>query len=306
LFKTFTFRVSLDGSRDLQATIDSAERAGFKLKPIEGKEDPVTAIDVAGNELTMGRFVLDWWKRGGEDDGGLVINLREDVESHLSREYDLDPDYVAVLTDEGGDVMFDLKDIPKDKAEWLLEKITCGDEETAEAILELGKESGGKVVSKRDREGRYNREQLWKPFRSRYYNPPTEEGLSVNPATEDFKKIKKKRQSFEERVAELKGIYGEAFDRVLPGQSFHTGVAQRQNPYAAKVNRQKTDALRIAELEEALKSEVEKDTAEKQRLSELDEALKSEVEKDTAEKQRLAELEEALKLQPAEKDAADK
>lgn len=255
-FKTFTFRVALDGVHDIKATLDSAHRAGFKVKPVEGMQDPVTAVDVDGNELTMGRFVLDWWKRGGDEGGGLVINLREDVENHLSREEDLDPDYVAVLTDSGGDVMFDLKDVPKDKAEWFLEKVTCGDLETAEEILELGTETGGKVVSKRDREGRYTREIVWKPFRSRYYNPPTEDGLSVNPASEEFKRIKKKRQTFEERVAELKGIYGDAFENAVPYKSFH--MAQRQNPYAAKIQSYKNEQSveeKAAELKAALEGE---------------------------------------------------
>jgi hypothetical protein len=261
LFKTFTFRVALDGPHDVQATLDSAERAGFKLVPIEGMEDPVTAVDVDGNELTMGRFVLDWWKRGGDEAGGLVINLREDVQNHLSREEDLDPDYVAVLTDSGGDVMFDIKEVPKDKAEWFLEKVTCGDLETAEEILELGKESGGKVVSKRDREGRYNREILWKPFRSRYYNPPTEDGLSVNPAPEEFKKIKKKRQSFEERVAELKDTYGEAFENAVPYKPFH--MAQRQNPYAAKIQNYK-NAKSVEEKAAELKAALEGEEPEKE------------------------------------------
>lgn len=256
MYKSFTFRVALDGMRDLQATVDSAERAGFKLRPIEGMGDSVTAIDVDGNELYMGNFVLDWWKRGG-DSGGLVINLREDVENHLSREDDLDPDYVAVLTDQGGDVMLDLKDITMDKTEWFLEKITCGDLETAQEILELGEEAGGKVVSKRGRDGRYSREILWKPFRSRYYNPPTEDGLSVNPASDDFKKIKKVRQSFAERRAELREMYGDAFDNVLPGEAFHMGgQAQRVNPYVGKINRQKSEAQKMAELEEALKTHV--------------------------------------------------
>lgn len=274
MFKSFTFRVALEGPEDLEATLISAERAGFKLKAIEGNEDQdsITAVDVDGNELTMGRFVLDWWKRGGEE-GGLVINLREDVQNHLSREWDLDPDYLAVLTDQGGDVMFDLKDIPKDKAEWFLEKITCGDVETAEEILELGKESGGKLVSKRDREGRYTREILWKPFRSRYYNPPTEDGVSVNPADEEFKKIKKKKQTFAERVAELKEIYGEDFVNAVPYKPFHTGTAQRQNPYQAKINRQKNDAERIAELEAALELHANKQPAEGERVSEIQEAL---------------------------------
>lgn len=251
-FKTFTFRVALGGIEDLKVTIDSADRAGFKLKPLETTEESVTAIDVDGNELTMGGFVLDWWKRGGLS-GGLVINLREDVDNHLSREWDLDPDYFAVLTDEGGDIMFDIKDMPMDKAEWLLEKITCGDLETVEEILDLGKESGGKVVSKRGRDGRYDREILWKPFRSRYYNPPTEDGMSVNPAPEEFKRIKKTRQTFAERVAELKEIYGDAYVNAIPGQSFH-GQAQRVNPYVGKMNRNKSEADKIAELEEALKS----------------------------------------------------
>lgn len=274
MFKTFTFRVALDGRQDLQATLDSAERAGFKLKPLEEKDDDerIRAIDIDGNELTMGRFCLDWWKRGGEQ-GGLVINLREDVQNHLSREYDLDPDYLAVLTDKGGDVMFDLKDIPKDKAEWFLEKITCGDVDSAEEILELGKESGGKVVSKRDREGRYNREVLWKPFRSRYYNPPTDDGASVNPADEEFKKIKKKKQTFAERVEELKQIYGDAFVNAVPYKPFNTGSAQRQNPYQAKINRQRTDDERIAELEAALELHSEKENAEKKRLADLQAAL---------------------------------
>ncbi len=199
MFKRFTFRVALDGMDDLQATLDAAERAGFQLKAIEGMQEPVTALDVDGNELNMGDFVLDWWKRGGEE-GGLVINLREDVTNHLSREEQLEPDYVVVLTDHGGDVMFDLKDIAKDKCEWLLEKVTCGDIDGAQEILELGKEAGGKVVSKIGRDGRYESENLWKPFRSRYYNPPTEDGLSVNPADEDFKQIKKMRQTFEDRM----------------------------------------------------------------------------------------------------------
>ncbi|MEX2587370.1 MAG: hypothetical protein WD602_05170 [Actinomycetota bacterium] len=252
---------------DLQATVDSAERAGFKLRPIEGVGDTVTAIDVDGNELYMGTFVLDWWKRGG-DSGGLVIDLREDVENHLSREDELDPDYVAVLTDDGGDVMLDLKDLTQDKAEWFLEKVTCGDLEAAEDILELGKEAGGKVVSKRGRDGRYSREILWKPFRSRYYNPPTEDGLSVNPATEEFKKIKKTRQTFAERRAELREMYGEAFDNVLPGEAFHTGgQAQRVNPYVGKMNRQKSEAQKMAELEEALRAQVpsvDKETSSKE------------------------------------------
>ena len=75
MFKTFTFRVALDGQQDLQATLDSAERAGFKLRPIEGREneDRITAIDVDGNELTMGRFCLDWWKRGGMGNGCITV-----------------------------------------------------------------------------------------------------------------------------------------------------------------------------------------------------------------------------------------
>jgi hypothetical protein len=253
LYKVFTFRVELADYDDLQATVDSAERAGFKIVPIEGMdEDPVTAVDIDGNELTMGRFVLDWWKRGG-DDGALVVNLREDVTNHLSREWDLPPDYCVILTDHGGDVMFDLKDIPKDKAEWFLEKVTCGDIDKADEILELGKESGGKVVSKMGRDGRYNREILWKPFRSRYYNPPTEDGLSVNPAPEEFKKIKKVKQSFEERVQQLKEIYGDAYVNAIPEKAFHTqGSAQRANPFAAK---KFTVSKRVADLKEALLDE---------------------------------------------------
>lgn len=249
MIKAFTFRVELADMDDLQATLDSAERAGFKLKPIEGMAEQVTALDVDGNELTMGRFVLDWWKRGG-DDGALVVNLREDVDSHLSREWDLPPDYCVILTDHGGDVMFDLKDIPKDKAEWFLEKITCGDIDSAQEILELGKESGGKVVSKLGRDGRYNREILWKPFRSRYYNPPTTDGLSVNPAEEEFKQIKKTRQSFEERVAQLKEIYGDAYVNAIPERGYHTGgQGQKTNPFAAK---RFTVSHTAAELKEAL------------------------------------------------------
>ena len=285
MFKSFTFRVALDGKEDLQATLDSAERAGFKLRQVDDMGDRITSMDVDGNELNMGRFVLDWWKRGGEA-GGLVINLREDVENHLSREYDLDPDYLAVLTDHGGDVMFDLKDIPKDKAEWFLEKVTCGDVDTAEEILELGTESGGKVVSKRDRQGRYNREILWKPFRSRYYNPPTEDGVSVNPAPEEFKRIKKTKQTFAQRVAELKEIYGDDFVNAVPGHAFNTGTAQRQNPYAAKISRQKSDAQMIAELEEALQMQ--------------------EGQKQAGGDEKVTDLEEALELKPADTEAAGK
>lgn len=253
MFKRFTFRVELEGMDDLQATVDSAERAGFVLRPIEGMPEPISAIDVDGNELNMGDFVLDWWKRGGEE-GGLVINLREDVQNHLSREEQLEPDFVVVLTDRGGDVMFDLKDIAKDKCEWLLEKITCGDIDGAQEILELGKEAGGKIVSKMGRDGRYNKEILWKPFRSRYYNPPTEDGVSVNPADEEFKRIKKTRQSFEDRVAELKEIYGDAYVNAIPEKSFHTGAAQRANPFAAK---NYTVSKRVAELKDALTPEPE-------------------------------------------------
>lgn len=267
MFKRFTFRVELDGMEDLQATVDAAERAGFKLKAIEGMTEPISAIDVDGNELNMGDFVLDWWKRGGEE-GGLVINLREDVENHLSREETLEPDYVVVLTDRGGDVMFDLKDISKDKCEWLLEKITCGDIDGAQEILELGKESGGKVVSKMGRDGRYNREILWKPFRSRYYNPPTEDGLSVNPADEEFKKIKKQRQTFEERNAELKAIYGDAFVNAVPEKAFHTSRSQKLNPFAAKnfTVKQKVDELKDALAPTAPETEedLDKETAGKE------------------------------------------
>lgn len=261
LYKVFTFRVELADADDLQATLDSSERAGFKIQPIDGMQDPVTAVDIDGNELTMGRFVLDWWKRGG-DDGALVINLREDVTNHLSREWDLPPDYCVILTDQGGDVMFDLKDLPKDKAEWFLEKVTCGDIESAAEILELGKESGGKVVSKMGRDGRYNREILWKPFRSRYYNPPTEDGISVNPADEEFKKIKKVKQSFEERVAQLKEIYGDAYVNAIPEKAFHTqGNAQRANPFSAK----KYTVSKVADLKEALQApEEDKEPAGKE------------------------------------------
>lgn len=201
MIKALTFRVRLDGMEDLQATLDSAERAGFQLTPVDMPE-PITSIQVEGNELNIGRFVNDWWKRGGGR-GALVINLREDVENHLYREPDMPPDYVVVLTEDGG-VQFDMKHLTKDKAEWLLEKFVCGDLEGGNEILQLGTDSGAIVMATRGRDGRYEKEIKWKPFRSRYYNPPTTDGLSVNPAPEEFKAIKKHRQSIEERYAELK------------------------------------------------------------------------------------------------------
>jgi hypothetical protein len=204
LIKALTFRVQLESMQDLQATLDSAERAGFKLNSLDMPE-PITSIEVDGNELNMGRFCADWWKRGGGQ-GALVINLREDVENHLSRDPNLPPDFVVVLT-EDGTLMLDIKHLTKDKAEWLLENFTCGDRETAEEIKELATDSGATEVYAEGRDGRYEKDPEWKPFRSRYYNPPTTDGISVNPAPDDFKKIKKVKQTLQERYEELREAF---------------------------------------------------------------------------------------------------
>jgi hypothetical protein len=136
------------------------------------------------------------------------------VVNHLARDHELPPDFVVDLAEDGTG-MFDIKHLTKDKAEWLLEKITCGDRETAAEIRELCTSSGATEVYAEGRDGRYEKDPAWKPFRSRYYNPPSTDGLSVNPAADDFKKIKKVKQTFQERYEELR----EAFDGpILPGR----------------------------------------------------------------------------------------
>lgn len=166
MIKALSFRVSVSDISDVQATADAAERAGFKLLPLE---DPVTGIDIDGNELNMGRFVNDWWKRGAAR-GALVVNLREDVEYHLSREPQLPFGNVVVLTADGS-INLEIKHLTKDQAEWLLEKITCSDLETAQEIEQLGTKLGATVV---DNEPRPDANQInagHAGYRSPWYTP---------------------------------------------------------------------------------------------------------------------------------------
>lgn len=142
MIKTISFRVQVADLPDVQATVDAADRAGFTVVTPDG--DRVTALQVDGNELNMGRFVNDWWKRGAAR-GALVLNLRADVENHLSRDPQLPFGNLVVLTEDGS-INLEVKHLTKDKAEWLMEQLTCGSRETVAEIGQLGTGLGAVVV----------------------------------------------------------------------------------------------------------------------------------------------------------------
>lgn len=142
MIKAISFRVQVSDLSDVQTTVDAAQRAGFTVVTPDG--DRVTGLQVDGTELNMGRFVNDWWKRGAAR-GALVVNLRSDVENHLSRDPQLPFGNLVVLTEDGS-INLEVKHLTKDKADWLMEQITCGERETAAEIEQLGTGLGATVV----------------------------------------------------------------------------------------------------------------------------------------------------------------
>lgn len=135
-------RIRLDDDDDLRAARDTAKaqsEVDFReiVPPLKPEViEPVSATIVG---ILAAKFVIDWWDRRK---GGLVIDLRPDVEDEIYRDPDLPFGYVIIFAPEGGKVTVEVKDAPKDAWERLLKDVIGGAFDSVSAVAE----AAGKVV----------------------------------------------------------------------------------------------------------------------------------------------------------------